>query len=315
MNPVLVTGASGMLGAGLCRHLVEDGEEVVALVRRPLTHPLLSGLAIRQMIGDLLDRESLRKAMEGCDGVYHAAGAISYRDADRGHLYRTNLEGTLNVLRAAADSSIRRVVFTSSTAAVGIPDDDQAPLHEGSAFHPRYERVPYMASKRAAEEAALQQSDVEVVAVNPATIYGEGDVYFNTGALFRQIARKKLGWIPPGGTSVVSLQDCVDGHLLAMEKGTPGQRYILSSHHPSYRELMGSMAKALGVEAPSRTMPRSLEPFAWFAGALHDHCVPASLQHRSFSRHVVTIGFRKRFFDSTRARKDWGGLPRNHSTT
>ena len=305
---VLVTGASGMLGANLCRRLVEEGMDVVALVRRPLTHPLLGGLPIRQVLGDLSDRDSLKTALEGCDIVFHVAGSVSYLDRDKSKLFDTNFQGTHNLLEAAARASIRRVVHTSSTAAIGIGKDTK-PLDEESSFHPRYRKVPYMESKRSAEVLALHAPKLDVVVVNPATIYGAGDIYLNTGMLFRQLKRGKIRFVPPGGTAVVSVRDCVEGHILALRSGIPGRRYILSSGNHSYGELWQGIAKALGVRAPTRTIPSPLFALAYGAGVFHDTVLPRALRNPVFSRHLTTIAFRNRYFDATRARQELGWTP------
>lgn len=303
---VLVTGASGMLGASLCRRLRERGVEVRAFTRQPLRHPLLEGLGIEEAAGHLLDVEALRRALEGCDGAYHVAGLVSYRECDRAELYRVNVQGTETVLRAAVAAGVRRMVITSSTAAVGIPRPGEAPLNEDASFRREFQGVPYMATKRAAEELALCFPGVEVVVVNPSTIYGTGDVKMNTGVVFQRIAAGKLRFVPPGGTGVVSVGDCVEGHLLAMTHGQPGRRYILSRSNHTYLEVFGSIARCLGVMPPQRVVPALVGSVAYAVAALVDR-LPGE---RSLSRHVVKIGFSKRYFDASRARSELGWQPK-----
>jgi dihydroflavonol-4-reductase len=295
---VFLTGASGMLGANLCRLLVERGHSVRVWTRSPLRHPLLEGLAIEEARGDLLDEAALRAAMPGCTHVFHVAGLVSYRDRDRDELHRVNVLGTRSVLSAAVAAGVQRVVHTSSTAAVGISPWGGPPLDEEAHFLPAYQHIPYMASKREAEDIALVEDRVEVVVVNPATIYGGGDVKLNTGTVFQQIAAGRLRFCPPGGTGVVSVRDCARGHLLAMQRGVPRRRYILVSGNYSFVELFGRIARCLGVRPPRFVLPRILYPLAYSAASLLG--VP---------RHVVRIGFSQRYFSAARAARELGWQP------
>jgi dihydroflavonol-4-reductase len=306
---VFVTGASGMLGANLCRRLVLDGATVTALVRRPLQHPFFIDLPVKQVVGDLSDVGMLRRAMHGCSVVFHTAGRVSYCECDRAELYETNVVGTKNILDAAAGADVRRVVYTSSTAAIGIPARGDKPMDERGFFDDRYRDIPYMDSKNAAEEIALRRDDVEVVAVNPSTILGAGDVYMNTGAMFRHIYATSPAWAPPGGTALVSVRDCVEGHIRACERGIPGSRYILSSDNTSLFSLWTAIARELRVTPPKRSIPRTAGAFLHALGRVHDQVFPRSMRHSGFSRHVITIAFADRYFDASLAQRELGWRP------
>lgn len=305
----LVTGASGMLGANLCRRLVRSGHDVRALVRSRLQHPLLDGLEIEGCLGDITQPETLRPAMQGCDGVFHVAGFISYLPRDWRLCRAVNVAGTEHVLDAAAEAGVRRVVITSSTASVGIPLGDQSPLNETDRFAARFRHNPYMATKHEAEQRALARQDLEVVAANPSTIYGAGDVKMNTGALFRRIAAGRMKWAPPGGTAVVGVDDVAAGHWDAWEKGRPGERYILSTVNLSLQQLTTMIAESLGVEPPQGVIaPIWFKPL-YAAAWLNDQTL-GRLGLGALSRHVVEIGFRNRYFDSQKARSELSWNPR-----
>ncbi len=304
----LLTGVSGMLGANLCRMLVQQGHQVNALVRRPpLTHPLLNDLALQVFQGDITDQESVLHAARDCDGLFHVAGFISYLPRDRTECFRINVTGTKTVLTAASLAGIPRAIVTSSTAAIGIPLDGR-PLDEQSAFDRRFVANPYMESKRQAELMALACKEIEVVAVNPSTILGAGDVKMNTGVMFRQLQQERLSWLPPGGLGLVSVGDCVQGHWAAWQKGEPGQRYILSAHNCPLAEVFASIAKTLGVRCPDRVLPGAIFPAAYASAWLHDMTL-GRLGIGQFSRFMVEIGFRNRFFDSSRAQRELAWRP------
>lgn len=299
----LVTGASGMLGANLCRMLIEQGHRVNALVRRaPLAHPLLDGLDVQSCPGDITDKPSVARAAEGCDGLFHVAGLISYLPQDRAECFRVNVEGTKTVLAGAAAAGIGRAVVTSSTAAIGIPLDGQ-PLNEESEFNRRFATNPYMESKRQAEIAAFGFSGLDVVAVNPSTIYGAGDVKMNTGVMFSRMQQGRMSWLPPGGLGLVGVDDCVRGHWAAWSQGVAGQRYILSAHNCPLADVFASIAKALDAPCPSRVIPKFVFPPVYLAAWLHDMTV-GRMGLTQFSRFMVEIGFRNRYFDSSRAQNE-----------
>lgn len=305
---VLVTGASGMMGANLCLRLTEKGIKVRALTRAPLSHPLLKSLSIEQAIGDLNDVAALYEAMKGCDCMYHAAGLVSYHSKDAKALYDVNLQGMKNVLKAAVDFGMKRIVYTSSTAAIGIPEHGASPLNERGIFAEKYAQVPYMHTKNVAEELAFSYPGIEVVVVNPATIYGAGDVKGNTGFLFKKIRHGKILFIPPGGTAVVSVRDCVEGHLLAMEHGKPGQKYILSEGNYSYDVLLRTIAEIVHGKAPHYKIPSTLFPLAYNIVRLLDF-LQATGVSMPISRHMVMIAFAKRYFDASKAKMELGWQP------
>ena len=246
--------------------------------------------------------------MTDCTQVYHVAGAISFFARDSRRMHAVNVVGTENVLRAASRSSIERVVCTSSTAAVGYGNPGDEPLGEDAPFFPRFCRMPYMATKREAEDFALRFRDVEVVLVNPSTIFGAGDVNMNTGMIFRKLKRGRIAFYPPGGNASVSVRDCVTGHLLAMRQGRPGQRYVLSTSNDTYKTIFHCLARCLGVDPPRFRCPRMAYPFAYGAACLGE-LATAWTGRPSVSGHFVTIAFGQRYFSAAKARRELGWEP------
>jgi dihydroflavonol-4-reductase len=300
---IFVTGGTGMVGANLTRRLMEEGH-TVRLLTRGRQHPLLDGLAIEQVRSSLQDEETLLSAMQGCSQVYHVAGLVSYRRSDTQLLHDTNVAGTRSVLAAALRAGVKRVVHTSSTAAIGYTDSADRILDESTPFDARFRRDPYMWTKHLAESevAAAVQRGLDVVMVNPSTIYGAGDINRNTTAIFSSLQRGRMFAAPPGGTSVVSVDDVVSGMLLAMQRGKSGRRYILSAERLSYVELFSRIAMVLNVPPVSRTLPTSFRlPFAAIA-SLASALVPGA----PVSSQVVHFSFGYRYFTSARAESELG---------
>lgn len=304
---VFVTGGTGMVGASLARRLVADGHRVRLLVRSRL-HPFLRDLSFEPVYGDLGDVPALIAGMTGCRHVYHVAGAISYRPRDAKRLYDTNALGTRNVLAAAVRAGIKRVVHTSSTAAVGLSARPDQILDETAPFDRRFQNDPYAWTKHLAEEEVARAvgEGLDVVVVNPSTIYGSGDIYGNTTAIFPSLKRGRVFAAPPGGTSVVSVEDVVGGLLLAMERGQAGRRYILSAERLTYFELLNRIAELVGGPPVRRTLPVALErPLAAVAGLAS--LVAPGLPVTS---HVIRFSFGYRYFSPARARDELGWVPK-----
>lgn len=303
---VFVTGGTGMVGANLIRRLIEAGYRVRMLIRSR-RHPMTERLPIKEVRGSLDDVETLARGMDGCGRAFHVAGMVSYRRQDAPLLHQANVIGTRNLLEAARAAGVERVVHTSSTAAVGISEGPEEVLDESSPFPERFRSIPYMWTKHLAEEevARAVSDGMDVVIVNPSTIFGAGDVKLNTGRLIRYLSSGKVRAAPPGGNSVVGVEDVVRGHLLAMDRGESGRRYILSSENMTIREMMSRIRAVLGHPPVPRTIPRwarlPLSGAVWIGSRLR----PTS----DLSPAVIAFSFRYRYFDSTRAREEIGWTP------
>jgi dihydroflavonol-4-reductase len=260
----LVTGSTGFIGSAICRHLVERGHAVRALHRPHSSLQALEGLALERVVGDIMQPETLKPAMQGVDWVFHAAAeAAHWRNPES--VSQVNIQGTRNVARAAAEAGVKRLVYTSSIAALGLPPEDR-PLTEEDSFNLDPERFPYGYAKQQAERAARRESggDLALVVLNPSIVLGAGDVNQISGTLVIESARGHIPFYPVGGTNFVHIDDVAAGHLAAAERGRPGERYILGGENLSYRRLLTTLAEVTGSAPPMIRIPPWLSgPAAW----------------------------------------------------
>ncbi len=257
---VLVTGATGCVGANIVEALLARGYAVRALRRAASKLDALAGLDPDYAVGDVLDEASLSEAMAGCELVFHAAAVSQYWRNGPEAIYAANVEGTRNVLRAARAQGVQRVVFTSSVAVLGVPTERGQWLDETATFNLRPAQFYYGHSKVLAE-AEVQRAVAEgldVVIVNPVSVIGQRDVHFVGGEILRTAKRGLLIGAPPGGMGIVSAQATGEGHVLAAERGRTGECYILNGENISHRALMTLAAEATGGRAPWFTIPRVL---------------------------------------------------------
>ncbi|MFT4976928.1 MAG: dihydroflavonol-4-reductase [Myxococcota bacterium] len=252
---ILVTGGTGQIGGALARALVARGDEVSCLVRDPARLSNLEGAAgITLIQGDVTDPSSLAAATRGAEAVLHAAGVISY-DSDQIEQMRTvNVQGTRNMLDAAAASGVRRFVLTSSIAGLGwVPGD--AVGDEQTAWNWHGMGMDYMQSKLDAQDLALAERRLETVAVLPGIVIGQGDISGNGVRLLRQLHSGQVPVSPPGATTVTSLSDAIGGHLLALDSGQPGEGYIIGTWHGAFHELYCRISTELGCAPPRMVIP------------------------------------------------------------
>ncbi|MEZ0362623.1 NAD-dependent epimerase/dehydratase family protein [Mycobacterium sp. pUA109] len=261
----LVTGGTGFVGSNLVAALIERGIRVRVL-RRPTSSPAaLAGLDYETRLGDVLDEvDALAAAMDGCDWVFHSAAIADYwRYRRRDRLYRTNVTGTRRVAEAALRAGVRRLVFTSSLAALGIPAPGRA-LTEADRFNLRPGQFPYGHSKYLAEEQlrTVVAAGLPAVTVNPSVVIGPRDVNRIAAAMVVQAARGRLRFAAPGGTNFVSVADVVAGHIAAAERGRVGERYLLVGENLSFRAAFGTVCDVVGRPGPAVVLPRWTIPVA-----------------------------------------------------
>jgi dihydroflavonol-4-reductase len=252
---VLVTGGTGFVGSHVVRALGEAGHTVRVLHRATSRLDALAGLRYERAIGDILDRESLRAACDGCDWVFHIAAVADYWRADPQEMVAANVEGTRSVLEAAKASGVRRVVFTSSAAAVGLRADGR-PADESVSFNLPPERFPYGYSKWQAEQIAPEAAGQDVVIVNPVIVMGPGDLNMISGSFLKEV--KRFGWltqVTPGGLSVTDVRDVARWHLAAAERGRSGERYLLGTANYRNREWLDMVADVVGAAHPRGMIP------------------------------------------------------------
>jgi farnesol dehydrogenase len=248
---IFVSGATGFIGIQLVKRLVKDGHEVHALYRSESKADLIRLPGVVLYKGDILDTESLDLAMEGCQEAYHTAAFAGVWAKDRQEVYRLNVDGALNVIASAGRMKIRRVVLTSTAGILG-PSLREA-LHESSPA-PASFFTDYEASKFQLEQKLLGRTSghPQVVIVNPTRVYGPGYLSESNGVtrMIKQYVEGKWRFIPGNGKSsgnYVHVEDVVKGHLLAMDKGTPGERYVLGGENISYLQFFEYVRKASGV--------------------------------------------------------------------
>lgn len=268
----LVTGGTGFIGSHIVRTLNAGGHTARVLHRVSSRMDALAGLDFDSCIGDILDEDALRAACEGCDCVFHVAAVADYWQADISKMFAANIEGTRRVLRASREAGVRRVVFTSSAASIGVPKRNQM-ADENQPFNLNPHEFPYGYSKAMAESvvgSAVRNYGQDVVIVNPVIVMGPGDLNMISGRFITEISR--LRWlvpVPPGGVGVVDVRDVARWHIAAAERGRQGERYILGAANYSYREWFGMVADTVGVTRPFLPAPGFALPLvAWLVHQL-----------------------------------------------
>jgi dihydroflavonol-4-reductase len=299
----LVTGGTGFLGSHIARTLVEAGH-TARILRRPTSRlDLLDGLPVEHAIGDVVDPPSLEQAMQGCDWVFHVAAVADYWRANRIKLYLVNVNGTVNVLRAAKRAGVRRVIFTSSGAAVGLRDDGR-PADESVLFNLPPGAFPYGHSKFLAEQEVRRAvaDGQDVVILNPSVVLGPGDLNQISGSGVVEMARGNVFVYPVGGATVIDVRDVAAAHLAAAERGRAGERYLLGALDISHRALMKLIARVVGVPAPVVPVPAAIIPtLALLTGLLRR--VGATLP---IDDNQIRLSSRNVFFDCHKAWRELG---------
>ncbi|MET1010232.1 MAG: NAD-dependent epimerase/dehydratase family protein [Gaiellaceae bacterium] len=253
-QPAFVTGGTGFLGGAIVERLLADGREVKALARSDDSARALRALGAEPVRGNILASADLTAAMRGCEVVYHAAGVNALCFRDTSPLFEVNVRGSRNVVDAAAAAGVRRVVYTSSGAALGeargTVGSETSP-HRGS-FLSSYERSKYEAER--AVLGAARETGIEVVCVNPASVQGPGRATGSTKLLLDYL-NGRLKAIVESTISLVDIADCTEGHLLTEARGKPGERYVLSGATLTVREGIELLEQLTGVNEPVRTLP------------------------------------------------------------
>ncbi|MHB8626156.1 MAG: NAD-dependent epimerase/dehydratase family protein [Aggregatilineales bacterium] len=261
MVTALVTGGTGFVGAHVARALIEYGHHARILRRTSSPLTALEGLDVEHAIGDVTDPHSLLSAMAGCEWVFHVAAVADYWRADKDRMYRVNVEGTRYVLDAAQKAGVKRVVLTSSGAAVGLRADGQ-PADESVAFNQNPARFPYGHSKFLAEQEAQQAAahGQEVVIVNPAVVIGPGDIHQISGSLIIELARRGVPALPPGSITLIDVRDVAAAHIAAAQVGKSGERYLLGAESLTWPAMARLTGQVIGVKPPRLVIPRAAIP-------------------------------------------------------
>ena len=262
----LVTGATGFVGGAVARALVQSGTEVRVLARADSDLQNLQGLSVERVAGDLREPASLRKALSGCQQLYHVAAHYALWAKDPSIFYDINVTGTKNLLEAARDAGIQGTVYCSTIGAIGLPPGgglgtEETPVSlEQMAGH--YKRSKYLAEQ---EVLKLAKAGLPVVIVNPSAPVGAGDVKPTpTGQVIVDFMKGRMPAYIETGMNIIDVDDVATGHLLAMQKGRQGERYILGCRNLMLREVFDILSQLTGVKAPSIKLPRlAILPLAY----------------------------------------------------
>lgn len=307
----LVTGATGFIGSVVARLLLARGDSVRVLARAGADRRNLEGLDVERVEGDLRDPDSLARACEGIDGLFHVAADYRLWSRDPRELYASNVTGTRNLMEAALHARIPRVVYTSSVATLGIlpgeqPSDEDTPSSLATMVG-HYKRSKFLAEETVSE--LVRTRGLPAVIVNPSTPIGPYDIKPTpTGRVIRDAAAGRIPAYVETGLNIVHVEDVARGHLLAFERGRVGRRYILGGEDLSLQALLGMIARLCGHSAPRIKLPRALlypvayasETWAWLT--------------RGNEPQVTVDGLRmsrkRMYFSSARAKRELDYRPR-----
>jgi len=303
---ILVTGGTGFIGSRLVHKLAASADDIHVLVRKSSDLTSLQEVLpdITLAYGDITNRQSLESAMTGVDEVYHSAGLTYMGDKRNPLLHAINVEGTRNVLDASLQAGVRRVVHVSSITAVGICNG-KAPLDESSAWNfdrigLEYARTKHQAEREVAEAVGR---GLDCVIVNPAYVFGAGDINFNAGRLIKDVYNRKIPFYPVGGICVIDVEIVAETIIAAMQKGKTGERYIIGGDNVSYRQLAATISAITG--APGIYLPL---PF-WMAKILKsllDMNKSRNGISKLFNLSMFRVASENLYYDSSKAVRELG---------
>ncbi len=303
----MLTGATGFVGGNLLDLLLEKGFRLRCLVRdKQKARGILPEKDVELLEGDLRDPDSVKRCVTGCKVIFHTAADYRLWVPDPHNMYEINVGGTKNVLSAARAMGVERVVHTSSVGALGIPQDGSPGTEETPV---RWEDLvgPYKRSKYLAEQEALRaaREGIDVVIVNPSTPVGAKDRKPTpTGRTIVDFLNRRMPAYVDTGLNLVHVRDVVEGHLLALEKGRSGQKYILGNQNLTLREIFQILAQVSGMQAPSIRLPRW--PILLLAYAEAAICKWVTRKEPRIPLDGVKMAAKKMFFDSTKAVRELG---------
>lgn len=301
-----ITGGTGFVGSAVIRKLLAAGHEVRALVRPGTNTRMLEGLSIERVSGDLSDAAVLQQAMTDCQWVFHVAALYAYWGYTWDDFYQSNVDGTRRVLEAAAQSRVRRIVYTSSIATLGLPTGD-TPADEDTPVTLADKIGHYKRSKFMAEEVAsdFARQGLPLVIVNPAAPVGVGDHKPTaTGQMIVDFLNGKMFGYVDTGLNIVDVEDVAAGHLLAAERGRVVERYILGGENLSLKQVFDLLAEVSGLPRVRLHIPHSIALIWSYVDVtlarLNPRHVPAATPEK------VRLSRLKEYYDSSKAVRELG---------
>jgi dihydroflavonol-4-reductase len=308
-----VTGATGFVGSHVARALAAQGADLRLLVRSGSDLRNIQELQAERVMGDLRDAASLKKAVAGCDVVFHVAADYRLWVRDPDEMYRSNVEGTKAILEASRENKVRRVVYTSSVATMGFQSNghlanEESPVSLANMIGP-YKRSKYMAEELAIEAG---KSGMDVVVVNPTTPVGERDIKPTpTGRIVVDFLKKKFPAYVDTGLNLVDVAECAQGHIAALEKGRSGERYILGGENLTLKQILDRLADITGLPSPKIKVPYVVA----LATGVVDQVVTGYIRNREPRATIdaVRMGRKKMFVSSGKTEHDlgWKTVPVN----
>jgi dihydroflavonol-4-reductase len=303
---VFLTGATGFVGSHVARSLAAQGADLRLLVRPASDLRNIQELQAERVIGDLRDTASLKKAVAGCDVIFHVAADYRLWVRDPEQMYRSNVEGTRAILEAARENKVRRVVYTSSVATMGFQSnghlaDEDSPVSLANMIGP-YKRSKFMAEEIAVEAG---RSGMDVVVVNPTTPVGERDIKPTpTGRIVVDFLKKKFPAYVDTGLNLVDVAECARGHVAALEKGKSGERYILGGENLTLKQILDKLAVITGLPSPSIKVPHVVA----LATGVVDQVFTGYIRNREPRATIdaVRMGRKKMFVSSSKAERHLG---------
>jgi dihydroflavonol-4-reductase len=311
MGKTLVTGGTGFVGLHLVRELARRGDEPRLLVREESNIAPLQGIEWERASGDVTDRDSVRRAMQGVERVFHVAGTTSMRTRARDRVFEVNAEGTRNVMEEAQRAEASRVVLTSSSSAVGAAKPGET-IDEDHPFTVGRLGIAYINSKHEAELVAMRTAakGLPVVIVNPSFVLGPDDPNPSgtSNALVRRMLLRRIPGYLDGAINIVDVRDVATGHLLAAERGRTGERYLLTGRNFRLQRLFADLSRIASVPTPPLRMSGRLVASGVEAMEFVGLRVPTSADE-------VRSGTRWFTYRNEKAREELGWEPRPHEET
>jgi dihydroflavonol-4-reductase len=303
---IFVTGATGFVGHHVARALAEQGADLRLLVRKTSNLANLEGIRGDTYVGDLMQPESLRVGLAGCDAVMHVAADYRLWIRDPENMYRANVDGTRELLRLAREAGVKRVVYTSSVATMhfftnGIVSNEDTPVSiKDMVGH--YKRSKYLGEQEAIKAA---QAGQQVMVLNPTTPIGPNDAKPTpTGRIFVDFLNRKFPAYVDTGLNLVDVSEVARAHVLALSTGKPGRRYVLGGENLTLKQILDKMAAITGIPSPTTKIPFAVAAtYAFFeeliTGRIRGREPRATLEE-------VRMGRKKMFASSARAQQELG---------